>query len=129
MDYFGYPVRESLFPTEHSYFKNNPDVSGMAADDKTIIFNPYSQNINKDAVGQNEAARLWLRENNVEPKFNIHPHQRESFKGTPYENNELALRHTILGRIISGDPSAGMVTPVQQTWADWLMQQLQKRNK
>ena len=126
-DYFGYKVRDQLYGGEHSYFKSNPHVSGMVAEDGMIIFNPYSPNINKDAVGQNEAARLWLRENNVEPKFNVTPEQAARFKGTAYENDELALKHSILGRIISNDPSAGAVTPMQKKWADWLLKSLKAR--
>ena len=128
-DYYGYKVRDTLYSGENDYFRKNPHVSGMAAQDGNIIFNPYSKNVNFDAVGNNEASRLWMRENNVVPKFNVTDEQKAAFRGTAYENDENALKHTILARIISGDPSAGKITPMQQTWANWLSDNLNKRNK
>ena len=125
--YFGYKVRKELYPGEDEYFKGNAHVSGMAADDGNIVFNPYSQGVNFDAVGQNEAARLWLRQNKIEPQFDITPEQRAYFAGTPYEKDELAMKHTILGRLISGDPSAGIPTLAQKEAAGWLKSQLQSR--
>jgi hypothetical protein len=126
-NFFGYRVRKQLYKGEHDYFKKNTHVSGMAAEDGVIIFNPYSTGINYGSVGQNEAARLWLRENKVAPKFNLTPAQIESFKGTEYEKDELASKHSILGRIISQDPSAGEITPMQRNWADWLLKNLRQR--
>jgi hypothetical protein len=128
-DYFGYKVRTQLYGGEDQYFRKNPHVAGMAAEDGRIIFNPYSKGVNYDAVGRNEAARLWLRENKVEPKFNLTDEQKAAFRGTEYERDEAALKHSIMARIISGDPSAGNVTPMQKTWADWLMNNLSKRQQ
>jgi len=123
-NYYGYKVRKKLYGGEDSYFRDNPHVSGMAAEDGQIIFNPYSRGVNFDAVGRNEAARLWLRENKVVPTFNLTDAQKKAFRGTEYENDEGALKNSILSRIISGDPSAGDVTEMQQKWADWLLQNL-----
>lgn len=128
-DYFGYKVRDQLFPGETAYFNNNRHVSGMAADDGSIVFNPYSKGVDFDSVGKNEAARLWLRENKVTPGFHLTDAQKSAFRGTEYENDENALKHSILGRIISGDPSAGQVTPMQQQWADWLLGSLNSRKR
>lgn len=128
-DYYGYKVREQLYGGEDEYFRNNPHVSGMAAEDGNIIFNPYSKGVNFDSVGKNEAARLWMRENKVEPKFNLTEAQKAAFRGTEYENDEAALKHSIMARIISGDPSAGQVTPMQQTWSDWLLKNLNNRKR
>ena len=128
-DYYGYKVRDQLYRGEDEYFRNNSHVAGMAAEDGTIIFNPYSRGVNFDAVGKNEAARLWMRENNVEPKFNLTDAQKEAFRGTEYEKDEAALKHSIMARIISGDPSAGQITPMQKTWADWLADNLSKRQR
>ncbi len=125
--YFGYKVREKLYDGEDSYFKGNPHVSGMAAEDGQIIFNPYSKGVNFDAVGKNEAARLWMMQNKFAPAFNLTDAQLAAFKGTPYEKNQEALKHSILARIISGDPSAGQVTPEQRQWADVLMRSLSER--
>ena len=129
-DYFGYKVRNNLFPKELDYFLNNRHVTGMAAEDGNIIFNPYANDdVNFDSVGRNEAARLWLRENKVIPEFNVTDEQRASFRGTNYEKDDVALKHTIMSRIISGDPSAGKITPSQKQWSDWLLDNLNKRNR
>lgn len=127
---YGYEVRQP-YAGEYEYFSKNPLVSGMATEDNRIILNPLSKLSLKeqDAVARNEAARLWLRINSIKPTFNITPEQKKYFKGTPYENDELALRHTILGRAISGDPSIGQLTDEQKQWSDWLKVQLESRRK
>ena len=96
----------------------------MATDDGKIIFNPYSEGVNRDAVGRNEAIRLWLRKNDIDLKFKVTPSQRERFKGTPYEGNDKALRRTILSRIASGDPSAGDVTGEQKKLARFVLEEI-----
>ena len=126
-EYYGYKVRENLFDGEHNYFWQHPDVPGMAAEDNTIIFNPYSTGVDFDAVGKNEAVRLFLRERNVQPEFDLTEEQIETFKGTPYEDDPMALKHSIIGRIISGDPSAGNVTPQQREWAEIVSQEINRR--
>ena len=123
--YFGYKVRKP-YKGEDDYFKNNPNVTGMAAEDDQIIFNPYSKNIDLDAVGKNEASRLWMRKKNIDPPFKLTEKQMEFFKGTPYENDPTAAKQSIIGRIISGDPSAQDVTPEQIGWADRILQGLKQ---
>jgi len=126
--FFGYETREP-YPDELKYFRNNPAVSGMATEDGRIIFNPFSQGVNRESVGRNEAARLWLRQNKVDPSFDMTQKQQSFFVGTPYEKDSLSAKHSILGRIISGDNSAMDITENQRKWADWLMYQLNSRNK
>lgn len=122
MDVFGYPVREP-YPTERGYFVRNPHVAGMAAEDGQIVLNPFSQlgPSQREAVAKNEAVRLWLRNNQVDPDFELTPEQQQRFGryGSP-----LDIKHTILGRILSGDPSAGTITPRQQLWADRILAKL-----
>ena len=125
--YYGYQVRDP-YPTEHSYFSANPHVAGMAAEDGKITFNPFSPpNVNRDAVGANEAARLWMRENNFAPKFDVTPAQAAQFEGSPYQSNPDAMRQTIIGRILSNDPSAGNVTDHQRQISDWVHETLKAR--
>jgi len=127
---YGYEIR-SPHPTEETYFKTNPVVSGMAAEDGRIVLNPYSKlsEAQRAAVTKNEAARLWLREHRVQPSFRLTPEQLQAFQGTPYSQDELALKHSILSRFISGDPSAGAISEEQRQWGVWLRDQLEKRNK
>ena len=121
-DLFGYKIREQLYPGEESYFRANPHVSGMAAETGDIILNPHSPaDVNRNSVARNEALRLHLREQNIKPDFALTDEQRQGFAGTPYGNDEDALRATIAGRIYSGDPSA-RATPEQRAWVDQLTQ-------
>ena len=109
-------VRDGLYSGEDAYFKANPNVTGMAADDNKVILNPYANAaVNKDAVRRNESFRLFLRDKQMTPDFSLTPEQRNAFKGTPYDGNDAALRETIAARIYSGDPSA-LATPEQEAW-------------
>lgn len=104
--YMGYKVREKLYPSEDTYFKSNPNVAGMASESGHIILNPYSsKDINKDAVVKNEAYRLYMRDEKINPSFKVTEDQKKFFKGSSYEKDEKALKQTIAARILSGDPS------------------------
>ena len=111
---FGYPLRAKLFDGEDSFFRKNKHVSGMAADDNSIILNPYSplSRTELDAVARNEGARLYMRERGITPRFAVTPEQQKFFVGSSYDENPDAMRQTIAARIISGDPSA-RATPEQ----------------
>ena len=114
---FGHRVRPTLFAGEDQYFRANPNVAGMAAEDGQIILNPYSPDgVNKDAVVKNEAFRLELRKRGISPNFEVTPEQAQAFAGTEYANDPQALKETIAARIYSGDQSAGATTPEQQAW-------------
>ena len=120
-NYFGYSVR-TPYKSEMEYFKKNPHVGGMAAEDGRIILNPHS-GLNMKQLRQvaiNEAARLWMRDNKYVPKFGVSNKQRSFFSGSPYEGNDDAIRQTILGRILSGDSSAGDVTDQQRLESDYI---------
>jgi hypothetical protein len=112
---FGFKVRSKLFPGEDDFFRGRPEVAGMAAEDDTVILNPYSGlNVRElSAVAQNEALRLKMRKDDFDPKVKVTDKQKQFFKGTEYEKNPKAMRQTILARIYSGDPSA-MATPEQR---------------
>ena len=111
---FGYPLREKLFDGEDHFFSKNRHVSGMAAEDNSIILNPYSplSKTELDAVARNEGARLYMRERGITPRFEVTPEQQKFFVGSAYAENPDAMRQTIAARIISGDPSA-RATPEQ----------------
>ena len=112
---FGKQIRTKLFQGEDDFFKERPEVAGMAAEDGFIILNPYSKLSKKElsSVAQNEALRLRMREDDFNPNFKITPKQKSFFQGTEYEGNPTAIRQTILARIYSGDPSA-MATDEQR---------------
>ena len=121
---YSYPLRDKLYPGEDEYFKANPNVGGMAAEDNQVIINPYSplSDEEKEAVRMNEVARLAMRNGYKRPTFDLTPEQQESFKD--YSTDEQDIRETIIGRILSGDPSAKNVTPEQKKYAEELQKVL-----
>ncbi len=124
-NYYGYNVREP-YKGELDYFNKNPNVSGMATEDKSIILNPFSKlnSQQQESVARNEAIRLWLKDKQINPDFAITPEQQKLFKGTSYEKDEMALKHTILGRMLTNDPSVGSPTQEQLQWAAFIKQWL-----
>lgn len=80
----------------------------MAAEDGSIILNPYSPLDEKSlsAVAKNEALRLKMHRDEFIPDIKITPEQLRFFKGTEYASSQQAMKQTILARIYSGDPSA-----------------------
>ena len=117
---YSYPLREKLYPGEDKFFKENPNVGGMAAEDQSVILNPYSSlnDKEKQAIITNETARLAMRGGYERPTFELTPEQKQSFKN--YSSNIQDQRETIVGRILSGDPSAGNVTTEQKKYAEGL---------
>ena len=128
--YFGYKVR-GAYQGEDEYFKKNPNVAGMAAEDGRIVLNPYSKNgpQEQESVAKNEAIRLWMRDQKLQPKFNLTDAQKKQFEGTEYgkPGNEMHAKHTIIARILSGDPSAKDATPMQKKWAESVMKRINKQ--
>jgi hypothetical protein len=120
---YGIGVREQLDPGEEEYFKANPHVTGMAADDDKIIMNPFStlKDNEKQAVMLNEAARVHMRKKLIDaPNYDLTPEQTEKFGSYSKDIND--IRQTIAARILSGDPSAGQPTPAQQEYVSRLRQ-------
>ena len=124
----GIPLRSKLFPGEESYFKSNPHVAGMAADDNQIVMNPYSR-LSKselDAVMQNEAARVHMRTGTVAPpRFALSPEQESAFKS--YSSDPVDRASTIAARILSNDPSALTPTAEQLEYVNQLRRAMQAR--
>ena len=112
---YGVPLRQKLYPGEDDYFRKNPHVAGMAADDDAVIINPYStlSDAEKQAVMLNEASRVHMRKGLMPaPQYTLTPEQEKTF--STYGNGDMnAIRQTLAARILSGDPSAGNVTPEQ----------------
>jgi len=127
---FGYEVRNP-YPSELDYFSKNPDVSGMATDDKRIILNPYSglSKEQEESVLRNEATRIFLREKEYKYDFDVTPEQQQIFSNTTYNQpgNENELKSTILARAVSGDPSSGILSKRQQEWVQRILKELKYR--
>jgi len=115
---------------ELEYFKSNPTVTGMAADDNKVILNPYSKlsKAEKDAVALNEYGRIIMRTNpNFAPNFKLTDQQSKflgsnTYKDAP-EQDRLA---TIAARLLSGDPSAGTPTIDQLKFVNSLKEHINK---
>lgn len=109
----------------------NPKTTGMAAEDGKIVINPYSGLSYDEKVGvaMNEAIRLFMFENNINPQFKVTPKQVESFKDTHYgqKGKEDFMRQTLVARILTNDKSAEDVTEEQRKVAQDIMQRLQKK--
>jgi hypothetical protein len=115
--YGGIPTREP-YPLEAEFFKRS-GVPGYAAEDNRVVLNPgilSDPNMVK-ALSMNEAARVWMRNNNLTPNFGITPQQNQFFANTPYGTApEQTRRETLAARLLSGDPSAGTATPEQEAF-------------
>ena len=114
---YGVGLRDVLYPDEEAFFKSNPTVAGMAAEDDKIIINPYSSltDTEKQWVMRNEAARVLMRRGDVpRPNFNLTPKQMEKF-GT-YSKNMDDIRQTYAARMFSNDPSAIEPTDEQKAF-------------
>ena len=124
----GYPIRDP-YPSEGDFFKKNPHVAGMAAEDSQITLNPFSplSQQEKNAVALNEAYRLYMRETQAKPEFSLTPEQSAQFKGTEYEKNPEMAKHTIIARFLSGDPSVLNATDDQIAYAELIRKQAQGR--
>ncbi len=122
-----YGVRKP-YQGELDFFKKRPEVAGMATDDFKIILNPFSKNSQQEqnAVAQNEALRLFMRENNIIPDFSLTKKQKSIFQNTEYGQNEDALRQSIISRYLTGDPSVGDITQEQKDYANRILQMLKK---
>lgn len=114
--YGGVPVR-SPFSGETNFFLKS-GVPAYAAPDNKVVFSPMLTDPNAQrALAMNEAARVWMRQNNLKPDFNLTP-QQDSFlnsnsyaQATPEER-----RATIAARLLSGDPSAGTPNAEQEAF-------------
>ena len=119
---YGIGFRDQLFPGEDEYFKANPHVGGMAAEDDKVILNPYSKlsDSEKQSVLRNEAARVHMRSGLMpKPNYDLTPDQTEAFK-TYGGGDRDAIQQTIAARIFSGDPSAKTPTPAQLDYVNQL---------
>ena len=125
---FGFNIRTKLFPSEEEYFTKNQNVTGMAAEDGKIILNPNTDLSPQEllSVSQNEAARLFMMQQDIVPGFDVTDEQMEYFSGTPYEGNLDAIKQSIVGRVISQDPSI-LPTDDQEVFSKMLLRVLSDR--
>jgi hypothetical protein len=116
--------------SELEYFKSNPTVSGMAAEDDKIILNPYSKLSKKeqDAVALNEYGRIVMRTNpQFAPSFKLTDEQTKFLGSNTYKDApEQDRMATIAARLLSNDPSAGIPTIDQLKFVNSLKEFINK---
>jgi hypothetical protein len=123
VDFYG--MREP-YEGELKFFRERPEVAGMATEDNKIILNPFSTLSPRElsAVAQNEAIRLYLKQQDAAPNFDLTPEQLKMFKGTEYEKDSAAAKQSILARILTNDPSAKNATLDQIMQAQMIRDQI-----
>lgn len=116
-----YSVPMGIRPKEDAYFRQRPDVTGMATPDGRVIVNPNSNLTDQErqSVVANETARLAMRSGMItRPQFTLTPTQNDYF--ATYSPNIQDVRETIAARILSGDESAQDYTPEQMNYVKGL---------
>jgi hypothetical protein len=114
-----YPVRQP-YADENNFFRANPGVAGYAADDQAVVLNPHSplSEDGKSSVALNEAARLHMMNRGTIHNFPLTDQQQQFFANTPYGNNPQMAKHTVVARLLSGDPSAAPYSDAQKMAAE-----------
>ena len=124
-------------PDTDKWFKANPGTTGMAMggglndspkdEPRTVMLNPYSKLTKEGRAGveTNERLRHFMDETGYDPKIEPTQAQIDFFKGTEYgkPENRKYLGQTIAARILTGDDSAGDITPAQEAAAMRLQQE------
>jgi hypothetical protein len=125
-----YGIRKP-YESEIKFFKDRPEVGGMATEDNKIILNPFTtlSPSERSAVARNEAIRLYMRQNEIAPEFDLTKSQQKMFMGTEYEKDPVSAKQSILARILSGDPSAKDATLDQTLEAQRLQEQIMQMMK
>lgn len=117
-------------PQDHEleFFHANPDVGGYASPDGKIVMNPFSGlgPEERHGVMKNELYRLLARDS-VIPRYTgkLSPEQEKSLdENRHYAKADPADRvDTIIGRLLSGDPSAPPATPDQTLYLNMIRPQ------
>lgn len=104
-----YPMRKP-YPTETAFFLNNPAVSGMAAEDGSVIFNPSWEEKatphQKQGLYYLEASRHHMKTDNTWMDVEFTPEQEKYFKSMGdkyYSKLGDSTKQTLVSRMIAGD--------------------------
>ena len=118
-----YELLRDPYESELKFFKERPDVAGMATEDQKVIFNPYSDvhPEGSDAIYKNESSRLHMRKSKNRPMFKLTDAQKEEFKDYGDEQDR---RETIAARILSGDSSSLESTKEQRQYVEKLRKEM-----
>lgn len=107
--------------SELKFFQSRPDVAGYAAPDGTVVINPFgvasTDKRARESVLKNERVRHFLWETKPNLRFDLTEEQKNKL-GKDYAANEEAQRHTVLARLLAGDPSLEPYTDEQKKAAE-----------
>ena len=117
-----YPQRDAT-RSEQAFFLSNPSVAGYASPDSKVVMNPGFTG-NADSVLFNERLRQLFRDQPdlVPGDMQVHQHQVPSDQ---YANDPIALRSTVLARLLAGDPSGSPYSAQQYEAAQRIYQYLE----
>lgn len=99
---------------------------------RVVMVNPFSK-LTKEQQSyliDNERIRHFMDEKKYDPPFKPTQKQASFFTGTEYgkPENEKFLKQTLVARIITGDETAGDVTPEQSKEASRIVSEYQKEH-
>ena len=112
--------------SELEWFRLNPHVGGYASfEDGHVVVNPFNTLTpeENEALIRNESARLFMRKHHqARPTFETTPQQRQMNypQYAAPAHPQQSLRETVAARAVSGDPSAGNITPEQASFVEEL---------
>lgn len=115
------PLLRPPSETELEFFHGNRHVGGYASPDGKIVMNPFSGHSpdERKAIMHNELYRLMTRDETI-PRFQgkLTNEQKKTLAANPFywKADPQAQMDTIMGRLISGDPSGGRPSPEQEDY-------------
>ncbi len=114
-------VREPT-DSEIEFFRKSSHIPAYAAPDDAIVFNPFVNLTAQQRKGMilNEGARIYMRQNKIDPEFDISPAQKLAPWAQEYYSKgggDKDVKASIVGRLLSGDASVGEASPEQIDWA------------
>lgn len=133
---YGFSVRNQPMGSEADYFNKDPygmTRPAMMGIGNNIVTNPNMWN-GMDKPQQNAmlgkyGSLLHMRSMGDIPNFNLETYQKENFQGTPYANDETAMKQQLVGRMIGGDPipQGYNYTDPQKNYAEQVLRQMSTR--
>lgn len=126
---FPFANTRAPYPSELDFFKKNADVAGYAAEDDSVVLNPFARLTPEGAKATviNESARIFMKKAKMAPSFALTEEQIRRFKD--YSDDIQDIRETIAARILAKDPSAGSYTKEQLQFVEKLRAAMGKKKK
>lgn len=112
------------YDSEIDFFKNLAyPVAGMATEDDKVIINPFNglNGRQNNALKKLEASRIFMRQNNLNPSFELTPGQKQFFSNTPYKDLPNESKQSMVSRFLVNDFGTQTApTPEQQKYSEYI---------